>query len=80
MQGMRKLLKITKSTTVEGASFTEDEHQIATFYANINDAGTNLSMNVIDQELYDANKKQVRLDKQEFDNYVYSLEDEAGDA
>ncbi|WP_433322442.1 hypothetical protein ACRHK7_01080 [Weissella tructae] len=74
------MLKITRSTTVDGTSVMEDDSIVATFYGNITGDGTNMSMNVINQELYDANKKQVRADKREFDDFVYDLEDKAGDA
>lgn len=71
------MLTINKSTTVEGVSTTEDDRQIAMFYASLNETGTNITMNVSDQVLYEANKKQVRADKRKFDDYVYELEDEA---
>lgn len=73
------MLKIVKSTAIEGISSTEDGQQIATFYANINENGTNNTMNVMDQALYDANKKKVRADKREFDDYVYTVEDAEGE-
>jgi len=70
------MLQVAKSTTIQGISSTEDGKQIATFYANINGESSNNNMTITDQPLYDENKKAVRTDKREFDDYVFSVEDE----
>ncbi|QIL51271.1 hypothetical protein G7084_03830 [Weissella coleopterorum] len=71
-------MKIKKSITINATSTTEDGKTIATFYASISGdgAGTNTSMNVADQELYEVNKSIVREDKAAFDKFVYEVEDD----
>jgi len=70
-------MEITKSVQISAQSKTSTGESIAYFTANVSDAGTNSSMNIQNQTLYDANKTQVRKDKSDFDNAVYEVEDES---
>lgn len=70
------MLQTTKQTTISGQSII-NEKAIAYFSASINkeNGSTTINSNVNGQELYDANKTEVRKDLAEFTNAVYAEED-----
>jgi len=70
-------MEITKSVQISAQSKTSTGEPIAYFTANVSDNGTNSSMTIQNQTLYEANKTQVRKDKSDFDNAVYEVEDES---
>jgi len=70
-------MEITKSVQISAQSKTSTGESIAYFTANVSDNGTNSSMTIQNQTLYEANKTQVRKDKSDFDNAVYEVEDES---
>jgi len=70
-------MEITKSVQISAQSKTSIGESIAYFTANVSDNGTNSSMTIQNQTLYEANKTQVRKDKSDFDNAVYEVEDES---
>ncbi|KAA8346551.1 MULTISPECIES: hypothetical protein [Leuconostoc] len=69
-------MTINKSVSITATSQTADGQAIAYFSANVSDSGTSSNMTIQNQDLYEANKKQVRADKADFDNAVYDVEDE----
>ncbi|MGR8825882.1 hypothetical protein [Leuconostoc mesenteroides] len=69
-------MTITKSVSITATSVTAEGQAIAYFSANVSNNGTSTNMAVQNQELYEANKAQVRKDKADFDNAVYDVEDE----
>ncbi|NYS22716.1 hypothetical protein HFP47_06760 [Leuconostoc sp. DB-1] len=69
-------MTINKSVSITAISQTADGQAIAYFSANVSDSGTSSNMTIQNQDLYEANKKQVRADKADFDNAVYDVEDE----
>ncbi|MCD7138847.1 hypothetical protein LTY59_06390 [Limosilactobacillus balticus] len=72
------MLETTKSITLTGKS-TVNNQVVANFTANVynDDAGSD-SFNtfIANKELYDANKKIVRKDSQDFQNLMYEAQDE----
>ena len=72
------MLETTKSITLTGKS-TVNNQVVANFTANVynDDAGSD-SFNtfIANKELYDANKKIVRKDSQDFQNLIYEAQDE----
>ena len=72
------MLETTKSITLTGKS-TVNNQVVANFTANVynDDAGID-SFNtfITNKELYDANKKIVRKDSQDFQNLMYEAQDE----
>lgn len=72
------MLETTKSITLTGKS-TVNNQVVANFTANVynDDAGSD-SFNtfITNKELYDANKKIVRKDSQDFQNLMYEAQDE----
>ncbi|MFK8254654.1 hypothetical protein [Leuconostoc mesenteroides] len=68
-------MEIKQSVTMTATSTTEAGEVIAYFNASISNANSNISMNIQNQTLYDANKKIVRNDKAQFDEAVYEVED-----
>ena len=72
------MLETTKSITLTGKS-TLNNQVVANFTANVynDDAGSD-SFNtfIANKELYDANKKIVRKDSQDFQNLMYEAQDE----
>lgn len=72
------MLETTKSITLTGKS-TVNNQVVANFTANVynDDAGSD-SFNtfIANKELYDANKKVVRKDSQDFQNLMYEAQDE----
>lgn len=69
-------MTITKSVSITATSVTAEGQAIAYFSANVSGNGTTSNMAVQNQDLYEANKKQVRADKIAFDDAVYEVEDE----
>lgn len=69
-------MTINKSVSINATSQTADGQAIAYFSANVSASGTSSNMTIQNQDLYEANKKQVRADKTDFDNAVYDVEDE----
>ncbi|ABJ62725.1 MULTISPECIES: hypothetical protein [Leuconostoc] len=68
-------MTINKSVSINATSQTTDGQAIAYFSANVSDSGTSSNMTIQNQDLYEANKLQVRKDKTDFDNAVYEVED-----
>lgn len=70
-------LKTTKSTTVIGRSIIGGK-EVVNLLANITtEAGnTSITQNILDQELYDANKTECRKDVSAFQQIVWEVEDE----
>ncbi|MCW0953239.1 hypothetical protein OIT44_04010 [Weissella ceti] len=71
-------MKINKSVTLNANSEIEGTI-VANFYASVTSDGngnTTNSMTIMDQKLYDANKKKVRADKRAFDDAVFEVEDD----
>ena len=72
------MIEITKSTSINATFKTDDGQQVAYFSASVSkETGSNISMNISNQVLYEANKEAVRTAKVEFDKYVYAVEDES---
>lgn len=72
------MLETTKSITLTGKS-TVNNQVVANFTANVynDDAGSDtFNTFIANKELYDANKKEVRKDTQDFQNLVYDAQDE----
>ena len=69
-------LKTQQTVNVTGTSEI-DGQQAAYFSAQIpQEAGSStINRSVTNQELYDANRKQVRADEAEFQEKVYDIED-----
>ncbi|MBB1080255.1 hypothetical protein H5S09_02600 [Limosilactobacillus sp. STM2_1] len=76
------MLETTKAITLTGKS-TVNNQVVANFTANVynDDAGSD-SFNtfIANKELYDANKKVVRKDSQDFQNLMYEAQDEIADS
>lgn len=73
------MLNINKNITLSGVS-TIDGVQVAYMSATITTNGTNganVNKTITNQELYNANKEQVRADVSQFEQEVYKVEDEA---
>lgn len=68
-------MTINKSISINATSQTADGQPIAYFSANVSDSGTSSNMTIQNQDLYEANKLQVRKDKTDFDNAIYKVED-----
>ncbi|KAA8366277.1 hypothetical protein Q8F54_08205 [Leuconostoc mesenteroides] len=68
-------MTINKSVSINATSQTTDGQAIAYFSANVSDSGTSSNMTIQNQDLYEANKLQVRKDKTDFDNAIYEVED-----
>lgn len=72
------MLETTKSITLTGKS-TVNNQVVANFTANVynDDAGSDtFNTFIANKELYDANKKIVRKDSQDFQNLMYEAQDE----
>lgn len=72
------MLEVNKNITLTGISKI-DGLQVAYMSATISSdggAGANVNETITNQELYNANKAQVRADIAEFKNKVYEVEDE----
>lgn len=70
------MLNINKNITLNGASII-DGVQVAYMSASISTDGNNANINkgITNQDLYNANKREVRADFTEFENKVYEVED-----
>lgn len=74
-------LSVTKSISLRGASTITNadgtKTQVAMFDAQIStdNAQSYNNMNIMNQDLYNANKASVRKDKSDFDNKVWEAED-----
>lgn len=74
-------LSITKSISLRGtSSITKSDGatiQVAMFDAQIstNNSQSYNNMNIMDQDLYNANKATIRKDKSDFDTKVWEAED-----
>lgn len=74
------MLNTNKNITLSGTSMI-DGKQVAYMSATISTNGgngANINKNITNQELYKANKEQVRADIAEFEKEVYKIEDELG--
>lgn len=71
------MLKTSKSITLSGQSFINGT-QAANYTANISseNGATNISSSVINQDVYDGNKVEVRKDLSDFTAKVYEVEDQ----
>ena len=70
------MLKVTKSINLNGESQIEGT-TVAYLSANVTKEGnTTTSKNITNQDLYQANKVEVRKDIRDFEAQVYALEDE----
>ncbi|WP_346884308.1 hypothetical protein [Clostridium sp. UBA4395] len=72
------MLKTNKSITLTGYSIIENK-QVAYMNATISTDGGNVgsvTRSIQNQELYNANKAEVRADMDNFDKELYAIEDE----
>lgn len=72
------MLEVNKNITLTGIS-KNDGVQVAYMSASISTDGgngANVNETITNQEVYNANKAQVRADIAEFKNKVYEMEDE----
>lgn len=72
------MLQISKNINLNGASIIEGV-QVAYMSATISTEGgngININKTIMNQELYSANRTQVRADIDEFEDEVYKIEDE----
>lgn len=72
------MLEVTKNITLNGVSKIGDQI-VAYMNANLSTDGNgsnNVNTNIVNRELYNANKVQVRQDIADFDEMVYAQEDE----
>ena len=69
-------LTITQAVTITGTSEI-DGQQAAYFSASIpqGEGNSSVSRNIINQDIYDANKTEVRADEAGFQSKVYAIED-----
>lgn len=77
------MLKKSKNITITAQSVIKDaeqrEIQVANMNASVSTDGSrsiNMNKNILDQELYAANRTEVRADMDEFEQAVYAVEDE----
>lgn len=72
------MLNVSKNITLSGTSVIEGV-QVAYMSASISTDGgngANVNKTITNQEVYNANKVDVRADIAEFENKVYEIEDE----
>lgn len=72
------MLKITKNITMSGNS-TIDGVVVETYTASLNEENPeefNLSSYQVSKELYKTNREQCRADRAEFEDAVYTLQDQ----
>lgn len=72
------MLKVTKSMALNGESRINDQvvvYMNATLSTSEN-GSSNVITNIVNRELYNANKVQVRQDIADSDEMVYAVEDE----
>lgn len=71
------MLKTTKQITLTGYSEIEGQGVVQLSASIPSDTGVgNISQYIMNAELYDANKVEVRNDIREFTDMVYAIEDE----
>ena len=69
------MLKTKAVLSINGESKIEDENVVyMTATINSDETGTSISKTIINKELYNANKDDVRKEMNEFENYVYNME------
>lgn len=77
------MLKTNIAKTINGSSMVtsgETELVAASMHATISENGSvNINKNIVNKELYDANKDEVRADWAAFDEFVHNQEDTADD-
>lgn len=72
------MLEVVKNMTLNGVSKI-DGQPVAYMNASLSTDGNgsnNINTNIVNRELYNANKEQVRQDIADFDEMVYAQEDE----
>lgn len=72
------MLEVVKNITLNGVSKI-DGQPVAYMNASLStdgNASNNVNTNIVNRELYNANKVQVRQDIADFDEMVYAQEDE----
>ena len=72
------MLEVVKNMTLNGVSKI-DGQPVAYMNASLSIDGNgsnNINTNIVNRELYNANKEQVRQDIADFDEMVYAQEDE----
>jgi len=72
------MLKVNKNITLSGESLVNGV-QVAYMSATISSdggSGANVNKTITNQDLYNANKAEVRADIAEFEKEVYKIEDE----
>ncbi|MGL4571977.1 MAG: hypothetical protein ACRCVJ_13030 [Clostridium sp.] len=71
------MLKVNKNITLNGTSEVNGV-QVVYMSASISTDGNNanINKNITNQEVYNANKSEVRKDMAEFEDAVYLVEDE----
>lgn len=69
-------LKTRQSVSLSGESIINDQ-TVASFSAQIpqDNGSTNININILNQQLYDLNRKIVRADQAAFQDKVYEIED-----
>lgn len=66
-----KSISITGTSTVNGSVIMQFNANLAT-----GKGSSNISQSIINQDLYDANKKEARADSAAFQSLVYDTEDQ----
>lgn len=69
-------LKITKSITLNGSSNFNGETAMMFSASLRQDGATNLNASVVNQSVYEANKKQVQKDLSDFNVKVFEISSE----
>lgn len=73
------MLKTSVSKTVTGTSMIKSgdiDMVAASMSASIHEDGNvNINKTIVNRDLYDANKEDVRTDMDAFDEFVYGMED-----
>lgn len=70
------MLKLTKSTTLNGVSEING-YSVASMNVNIYDTGSiNFSSNIDDVQIYKSNMAEVRADIEEFYKVAYEIQDD----
>ena len=69
MLKIESVLNISGESTIDG---TKVVYMNATI--NSNEVGTTISKTIVNKELYNTHKTQVRQDMNDFEDYVYDME------
>ena len=73
------MLRTSVSKTVTGTSMVKSgdvDVIVASMSASIHEDGNvNINKTIVNRDLYDANKEDVRADMEAFEELVYSMED-----